>query len=120
MVKAGSLRKRYIAFELRGQQMDAEMLKRALYAEALRFFGEYGLSFVALKLVEYFPDKKIGIVRCERGKLEDVLGFLALADSLDGKAARVVALKSSGTLRTLHDLLDLGPVRRPERSTQSR
>ena len=101
MVKAGALRKRYILFELRNAEFDKEALKRAIYAEALRFFGEFGLSHVALKLVDYNTAKKQGILRCERTHLEEVLGFLALLDSLDGKAARVAALRSSGTLKAL-------------------
>jgi ribonuclease P/MRP protein subunit POP5 len=100
MARAGSLRKRYISFELRMQPSpDAESLKKALYSEALRFFGEYGLSSVALKLVEFDAGK--GILRCERKHLDDVLGFLALLDSLDGRPARLVSRKSSGTIAGL-------------------
>jgi RNase P/RNase MRP subunit POP5 len=104
MVKAGALRKRYISFELRmaAPPTDADLLKRALYAEALRFFGEFGLSKAALKLVEYHPDKKLGILRCERGMADESLGFLALLDSLDNKPARIVSLRTSGTIKGLH------------------
>jgi ribonuclease P/MRP protein subunit POP5 len=102
MVKAGSLRKRYISFEFRGFESDSESLKRSLYAEALKFFGEYGLSHVALKLVEFDPAKKTGIIRCERSHLEEVLGFLALVDSLDGKPARLRSKISSGTIAGLN------------------
>lgn len=101
MVKARALRKRYILFELRGAEMDEEKLKRSLYAEALRFFGEFGLSYAALKLVSYDKAKKQGMLRCERDYMEKVLGFLALLDSLDGAPARVVSLKSSGTIKSL-------------------
>ena len=99
MVKSGSLRKRYILFELRGPSLGEDALRQALYAEALRFFGELGLSHVALKLVAFNNNK--GILRCERAHLDSVLGFLALVDSLDGTPARLVSLKSSGTLRSL-------------------
>ncbi len=122
MVKAAAMKKRYIAFEFKGQNhgsMDSESLKRAIYAEGLRFFGEYGMSFAAIKLVEYFPEKKIGLIRCERSKLDEVLGFLALIDSLNGKQARLVALSSSGTIKSIHDRLDLGPVIRPEPRVRS-
>ena len=101
MVKAGSLRKRYVLFELRNAEFDGEALKRAIYAEALRFFGEYGLSHVALKLVHYEKAKTQGILRCERGHLDGVLGFLALIEALDGRDARLAALRSSGTLKGL-------------------
>ena len=126
MVKAAAMKKRYIAFEFRSdalKSIDSESLKKAIYNEGLRFFGEYGMSFAAIKLVEYFPAKRIGLIRCERSKLEDVLGFLALLDSLEGKPARLAALSSSGTIKTLHERLDLGPVVKPAspvRSTQSR
>jgi RNase P/RNase MRP subunit POP5 len=81
MVKAGSLRKRYVLFEFRAGDAapDAEPLKRSIYAEALRFFGEFGLSKVALKLVEYDAAKKQGILRCERASLDDVLGLKGLS-----------------------------------------
>jgi RNase P/RNase MRP subunit POP5 len=101
MTRARSLKKRYILFELRGSECDEEKLKRSLYAEALRFFGELGLSCAALKLVSYDSAKKQGILRCERDYLEKALGFLALLDSLDGLPARTVSLKSSGTLKSL-------------------
>ena len=101
MTKADALRKRYILFELRGAEFDAPTLKRGLYNEALKFFGEYGLSFVALKLEDFYPSTKKGFLRCERGELDKVLGFLALIHSLDGKPARIVTLKSSGTIKGL-------------------
>ena len=101
MTKARALKKRYILFQLRGSNLDGEPLKRAIYAEALKFFGEYGLSEVALKLVKYdFPTKK-GVLRCERNHLDKGLGFLALVDFLDGAEARLIAVKSSGTLKAL-------------------
>ncbi|MFH0884706.1 MAG: Rpp14/Pop5 family protein [Candidatus Micrarchaeota archaeon] len=101
MTKARALKKRYILFEFHGRETDEEALKRSLYAEALRFFGEFGLSCAAVKLVSYDVKSKKGILRCERDYLERVLGFLALLGSLEGAEARLVALKSSGTLKSL-------------------
>jgi RNase P/RNase MRP subunit POP5 len=107
MTRVRALKKRYILFELRGavppagRAPDEEALKRLLYSESLRFFGELGLSYAALKLVSYDQAKNQGILRCERDYLDKVLGFLALLDSLDGAPARVVALKSSGTIKSL-------------------
>jgi RNase P/RNase MRP subunit POP5 len=101
MVKAGSLRKRYILFQYKGQPTDEEALKRAVYNEALRFFGEYGLSYAALKMVKFDKTKGFGILRCERDYLDKVLGFLALVSSLEGSEARLIAVRSSGTLKSL-------------------
>jgi RNase P/RNase MRP subunit POP5 len=105
MTKAGALRKRYVAFEVKGVDYDERRLKHALYAEALKFFGEYGLSNAAVKLVQYDNTSKKGVLRCERDYLDKVLGFLALVSSLDGSEARLVALKSSGTLKSLESVL---------------
>ncbi len=101
MVKAGSLRKRYILFKLSAPEMDNEKLKRGLYAQALKFFGEFGLSSVALKLVSYDRAKNKGILRCERDALENVLGFLALIETIDNMQTRPISLKSSGTIKGL-------------------
>jgi len=101
MVKAAAMRKRYVLFGLGGQDLTGEELKRGLYAEALRFFGELGLSYAAFKLIEYDSKTKRGVIRCERSHLEKVLGFLALVSSLDGREARLRALKSSGTIAGL-------------------
>ncbi len=105
MVKAGALRKRYVLFRYSGRPVDEESLKRSLYAEALKFFGELGLSHAALKLVSFDSSSNTGILRCERGYLDNVLGFLALISSLDGSEARLVAVKSSGTRRSLESEL---------------
>jgi RNase P/RNase MRP subunit POP5 len=101
MVKAAALRKRYILFGFSGPETREEAFKRALYAEALSFFGELGLSQAALKLVSYDTASKKGIIRCERAHLDDVLGFLALLSALGGSPARIRALKSSGTIKGL-------------------
>ena len=106
MVKARALKKRYVLFRLQAKDMEEHALKRAIYAEALKFFGELGLSEAALKLVSYDREKKTGILRCERSHLEKVLGFLALVDSLDGSEARLVAIKSSGTIQGLERVLE--------------
>ncbi len=76
--------------------MDPETLKRILYSEALKFFGEFGLSYAAIKLVNYDREKKLGVIRCERAHLEHVLGFLALINQ-----ERFRVLRSSGTIRGL-------------------
>lgn len=106
MVKVGALKKRYVLFRLQGPEMEEQALKRAIYGEALKFFGESGLSEAALKLVSYDSAKKTGILRCERGYLEKVLGFLALLNSLDGSEARLVSIRSSGTIHGLERVLE--------------
>ncbi len=103
MVKARALRKRYILFSYEGKSIDETAFKHALYKEALKFFGEFGLSEAALKLISF--DGKAGIIRCERDYCERMSGFLALLSSMDGSDARLRVFKSSGTLKALESTL---------------
>ncbi|VVC04896.1 Ribonuclease P protein component 2 [Candidatus Bilamarchaeum dharawalense] len=101
MVKSDALRKRYVLFEYKGPALDSEQLKKSFQMEALKFFGELGMSYAAIKLVQYDPTTKLGILRCERDYLDKVCGFLALINSLDGTDARLISRKSSGTIKSL-------------------
>ncbi|MBN2122313.1 hypothetical protein JW721_04655 [Candidatus Micrarchaeota archaeon] len=100
------LKKRYVKFSLKGD-FTQEELSRALYKYSLRFFGEYGLSFRTLKLIEF--DGKEGIILTDRKGANDVLGMLALIDSLDGKPARLIASLTSGTLASMKRKSSIGP-----------
>ncbi len=101
MVKALAMKKRYVEFSYNGSEKTTQGVKNQLLDLAQRFFGELGLSEAALKLIEYDESKKVGILRCQRDYLKRVLGFLALVDSLNGVPVRFIALKSSGTLKSL-------------------
>jgi RNase P/RNase MRP subunit POP5 len=111
MVKAKALRKRYIAFKVRsGTAIGEEELKHSLYKEALKFFGEYLLSFVALKLVSFDSRTSTAIIRCSRDFSDESLGFLALVSSLNGKKARTIAIATSGTIKGVQKKCNAGPV----------
>jgi RNase P/RNase MRP subunit POP5 len=102
MVRASALKKRYILFEVKCErELGEEDVKLGIYNEALRFFGEFGLSKISLKFVEFDSTNKTAIIRCAREHYKDVLGFLALVNSLNGKKARTIAKKASGTIKSL-------------------
>ncbi len=102
MTKARVPRTRHILFETDGAFSEDEV-KKGITAAALRFFGEYGISFLNLKLIEYDSNKKTGILQCERGKVDEVLGFLALITELNGKKARIITKRTSGTIKKLKE-----------------
>lgn len=102
MVRASALKKRYILFEIKGErELTDDEAKFGIYNEALKFFGEFGLSKISLKFIEYDKANKLAIIRCAREHYNDVLGFLALISSLNGKKARTVAKRASGTIKSL-------------------
>jgi len=94
------LKKRYISFSFRGD-FSEEDLPRAIYKYSLNFFGEYGLSKRTIKLIEF--DGKEGILLVDRDATEEVLGMLALINELDKKPARIIAKRTSGTMRALKE-----------------
>lgn len=93
MVKIGSLRKRYILFSLL-KAVKKDEFEREIYKQALRFFGEYGFSKAAFKLIEFDGEK--GMIRCEREHLKQTLGFLALLEE-----PRIKVSEVSGTIKGL-------------------
>lgn len=104
MGKASALKKRYIACKIKfkdKQSPSENEVKKGVYNEALKFFGEYLLSYVALKLVSYDATKKIAVLRCARDFYPETLGFLGMVNSLDGKNMRVVTVATSGTIKGL-------------------
>jgi RNase P/RNase MRP subunit POP5 len=104
MYSSMKLKKRYIVFRASSEaKLSEEDLKSGLYAFLLKFFGEYGYSKLAYKLLQYEPSQSIGLIRCERGELPQMLGALALIENLNGKKARTIALASSGTIKTLRE-----------------
>lgn len=102
MVRASALKKRYILFQVKCEsEIGEDDVKRGIYNEALKFFGEFGLSKISLKFIEFDASSKTSIIRCARDHYKDVLGFLALVSSLNGKKARTIAKRASGTIRSL-------------------
>ncbi|VVB98563.1 Ribonuclease P protein component 2 [uncultured archaeon] len=104
MYSAMKLKKRYIVFKASAEAaLSGEDVKSGLYAFLLKFFGEYGYSKLAYKLLQYEEKTGFGLIRCERSSLHEILGALALIENLNGKKARTIALASSGTIKTLKD-----------------
>lgn len=104
MYSAMRLKKRYIVFRTKSEAKVSENdVKSGLYAFLLRFFGEYGYSKLSYKLLQYDEKQGLGLIRCERGVLDEMLGALALVESLEGKKARTVVEGVSGTIKTLRE-----------------
>ncbi len=102
MVRASALKKRYILFETKSdKELSEQDVKHGIYNESLKFFGEFGLSKISLKFIEFDGKNQTAIFRCARDHYKDVLGFLALVNSLNGKKARTIAKRASGTIRSL-------------------
>ena len=74
---------------------------KAVWNAILRLFGEYGASKTSLQIIEYFPQKKLAIVKCSHKTLEIVKASVASMTEIRGKLVAVYTLGVSGTLRAL-------------------
>lgn len=96
-------KKRYIVFQARGEPLLEREAKDGIFAFLVRFFGEHGYSKLGYKFLQYEPATGFGLARCERASLQELLGAFALMDNVGGKKTRVIALSSSGTVKTLRE-----------------
>lgn len=104
MYSAMRMKKRYVVFKTSGEvKISEEDIKKELHSFLLKFFGEYGYSKLGYKLIQFDEKEGLGLIRCERSSLPELLGSLALVESLNKKKVRIISLASSGTIKTLKE-----------------
>ncbi|MEM4272277.1 MAG: Rpp14/Pop5 family protein [Candidatus Bilamarchaeaceae archaeon] len=96
------MKKRYILFSLKGN-LGKEELEKGIYKHSLRFFGEHGLSTHIARLIEFDEKRKEGILLANREGANSILGMLALINEIEGRPARLIAKRTSGTLLSLRE-----------------
>jgi len=96
-------KKRYASFILscEGAPLPFSEAKDCVHLHFLSFFGEQGVSSLAFKLIKYSNADGKGIIRCERGKIDEAIFCMACLAGWKGKAARMEPLSTSGTIRRL-------------------
>lgn len=95
-------KKRYVVFEIKSlDNFSKEEIRDGLNLFFLNFFGEYGFSKLGVKLLSY--RNGVGLLKCSRDSLYEILGAMALIEEIRGKKARVIAKASSGTIKTLKE-----------------
>ncbi len=92
------MKKRYISFQAT-KNIPKNLLYAFLRQGFFSFFGELGCSKLKYKIIEYNETNGEGIILVNREMFEDVLAFLAI----EQKDFRIVAKKSSGTLKALRN-----------------
>lgn len=99
-------KKRYLAFRIAGPDTDAlseSEVRDGIYESLLSFFGELGFSTLGFKLIRYNHKRKTGIMRCERGRMPLLQAAVALVNELGGKRARIMGIRTSGTILSLKE-----------------
>lgn len=94
-------KKRYVSFvvTLDGAPMPFGAAKECVHSHFLSFFGELGIASLAFKFVKYDGKSGKGIVRCERGMIEETIFCMACMSQYQGKKCRLMPLSASGTIK---------------------
>ncbi|MBN2478512.1 hypothetical protein JXB01_04455 [Candidatus Micrarchaeota archaeon] len=96
MKKTERMKRRYVLFRLEKPVPD---FKKQLYKEAIVCFGEEEYSKTGFTLLEFYPEKNMGIARCERKAV------LKVRDFLNNKKLKTKTVKTSGTIRKLKEIV---------------
>ncbi|VVC01438.1 Ribonuclease P protein component 2 [uncultured archaeon] len=96
-------KRRYVSFALTcdGVALPFAAAKDCVHLHFLSFFGELGIASLAFKLVKYDDKRGRGIVRCERGRVEETVLCMACMREWQGRKCRMMPLSVSGTIKRL-------------------
>ncbi len=94
--------RRYLAISLDGGDAYSEQeISDALYQAVRELFGDYGVSSIRPRLIEYDEEKREGIVRCDRSHTREMRAALALITKISNSDAAVRVAGASGTIKSL-------------------
>ena len=90
---------RYLAFEVTcGESgIRKQELVKELWRSASSLYGDVGTSRCGLWLIEF--DGKGGIIKCAHDMVNEVKIILATINMINGKAAGLRVLRTSGTIK---------------------
>ncbi len=94
--------RRYLAISLDGGDAFSEQeISDALYQAVQELFGDFGVSGLRPRLIEYDEEKREGIVRCNRSSTRKMRAALALITEISNSDAAVRVTGASGTIKSL-------------------
>ena len=95
-------KKRYVYFKLSSKgKLQQKDVFRALWDSMLALFGALGCSHLGFQLIEFDSFSGKGIVRCVRGKEEEVKAGIILVERVGKEKVLPEILRVSGTLKAL-------------------
>jgi len=97
-------RQRYILFEVlqfENKKFEEKLVIDNLWKQLTKFFGEVGSSRIGLYMIEFNPEKNLGIIRCNQFSLLAVRAVMATIFELEKIKTLFHILKVSGTLKNL-------------------
>ncbi len=100
------VRRRYLAFKIYGPApLNEEDLMRAINDETHFLYGVTGAASSDLRLIEYNPNLKRGILRCNHDRLNETRTVIARITTFNEEAASIEIIRVSGTIKALRKKL---------------
>ena len=94
--------RRYLAISLEGSDVYSEQeVSTALLNAVRELFGDYGVSGLQPRLIEFDEETSRGIVRCSRSHTREMRAVLALITEISNREAAVRVMAVSGTIKSL-------------------
>jgi len=94
--------RRYLAISLEGGDACSEQeVSDALYQAVGELFGDYGVSCLQPRLIEFDEETSKGLVRCSRSHTREMRAVLALITEISNREAAVRVMGASGTIKSL-------------------
>lgn len=89
-------KKRYIVFEVIGDSVKVELMKKSVSEALKKFLGEYGFSKLNYRFVNHDTNK--GMIKVSNKFVDHVKTALIMISKIDGKEVIVRSVGVSGTI----------------------
>ena len=97
-----SVRRRYLWIHVEtDDSLDAGSLNKVIDAKIHYLYGVKGAVEMNLQFIEYIPEGKTAIIRCNHNRLNEMRTVLAHISDIHGEPARIDVLRVSGTIKSL-------------------
>ncbi len=94
--------RRYLAISIDGGDAYSEQeVSDALHQAVRELVGDYGVSGLQSRLIEFDEGTSKGIVRCSRSHTREMRAALALITEISNSDAAVRVMGASGTIKSL-------------------
>jgi len=94
--------RRYLAITIDGDDAYSEQdISEIIQQSVMELFGDYGVSSIRPRLKEYDAEKRVGIIRCDRGHTREMRVALAIITKIGSRDAAIRVMGVSGTIKSL-------------------
>jgi len=109
VIKVKLRRNRYIIFTVfcrDNVNISFREILNSIFNSILSLFGEVGASKISFSLMRYYPEKRLGILRCDHLNLIKMRSALAFIKDIEGNNVTFRVIKVTGTFRKAEKILN--------------